>query len=58
MEVKWSPPIFPLYKINVDAAIFLAQKAAVHNTTKAWKNAKVIEFEPYTSSCEQRERKH
>ena len=59
MEVKWSPPIFPLYKINVDAAVFLAQKAAVHNTTKAWENAKVIEFGPYTwSSYEQRERKH
>ena len=34
VKVKWSPPICPLYKINVDAAIFSAQKAAVHNTTK------------------------
>lgn len=28
LEVKWSPPNFPSYKIIVDAAIFSAQKAA------------------------------
>ena len=58
MEVKWSPPIFPLYKINVDAAIFSAKKVVLHNTTKAWENAKVVESEPYMwSGCEQGERK-
>ncbi|XP_075650197.1 uncharacterized protein LOC142620773 [Castanea sativa] len=58
VEVKWSPPIFPLYKINVDVAIFSAQKAAVHNTTKEWENAKMVESGPYTwSGCEQGERK-
>ena len=58
VEVKCSPLIFPLYKINVDAAIFSAQKAVVHNTTKAWENAKVVESNPYMwSGCEQGERK-
>ena len=28
LEVNWSPPNFPSYKIIVDAAIFSAQKAA------------------------------
>ena len=59
VEVKWSPFIFPLCKINVDASIFSAQKAAVHNTIKVWENVKVIESGPYTwSGCEQRKRKH
>ena len=30
----------------------------VHNTTKAWENAYVVEFGPYTwNDCEQRKRK-
>ena len=28
LEVNWSPPNYPSYKINEDAAIFLTQKAA------------------------------
>ena len=28
MEVNWSPPRYPLYKINVNGIVFSAQKAA------------------------------
>ena len=28
MEAKWSPPKYPLYKINVDGEVFSSQKAA------------------------------
>ena len=28
MEVNWSPPRYPLYKINVNGIVFLAQKVA------------------------------
>ena len=48
VEVKWSPFIFPLCKINVDASIFSTQKATVHNTIKVWENVQVVEYGPYT----------